>query len=182
MTITDALNHFCKEITGQKPILAPVAPEPWAEPHQCFGNVDKMVKKHGGNRCLGWHFQHKPFGSEPGIFLAAHHAIWKSPEGNLLDITPPAKYLLMDDGYIWFLLDPAARLLRPSGSKIEIPRPSHVWSPSQNPGVQTLVRALRRAEKADDAVQRASVRVANILRSVEAFPQKAEDVHWPISA
>lgn len=49
----------------------------------CYWNVDTMIRKHGGSMVLGW---------EVSIWRkshisAMHHAIWKSPTGELLDVT-----------------------------------------------------------------------------------------------
>ena len=82
MTTKEALDIFCKTINGDKPVLVPLDPRPWAKENRCFDNVGQMVEEFGGRDRPGWMFAHKPLGSEPGIFIAIHHCIWESHEGN----------------------------------------------------------------------------------------------------
>lgn len=49
----------------------------------CYWNVENKVKNFGGELVLGWLFL-----LWKGVCIEAiHHAIWKTPEGNLIDIT-----------------------------------------------------------------------------------------------
>lgn len=65
------------------PEFIPLIPEPYAKKEQCFVNVAEKVKRDGGSSHYGW-----------AIFQAdilcegERHAVWKSSEGNLVDITP----------------------------------------------------------------------------------------------
>ena len=120
MTVKEALDIFCKLINGEKPILVPLEPRPWAKLKKCFDNTDEMVARHGGRKCLGWLFQHRPFGNGPGVFLGVHHAVWEH-DGRLLDVTPPCEDTMLNGNAIWFLPDRSATQLRPAGSTIEIP-------------------------------------------------------------
>ena len=164
MTTKEALEQLCRGINGQKPILVPLDPRPWAKLKRCFDNVDLMIEKYGGRRCLGWLFQHRSFGNEPGVFLGVHHAVWEH-EGNLLDPTPPCENTMLNGkNMIYFLVDRSATQLRPAGSTTEIPRPNRVYSPSRNPGVQKLVTALRRQEMSDHVKRVEFARIASAAR------------------
>lgn len=66
-----------------EPEIVPIIPEPYAKYEQCFNNVAEKVKRDGGSVHYGW-----------AVFLSQiicegeRHAVWESPEGELLDITP----------------------------------------------------------------------------------------------
>lgn len=65
------------------PEFIPLIPEPYAKKEQCFVNVEKKVKLDGGSSHYGWAI------FQADIFCEGErHAVWKSPEGNLVDITP----------------------------------------------------------------------------------------------
>lgn len=50
----------------------------------CYWNVQREVYRSGGDIVFGWFIV-----EIPGIFFICwHHAIWRSPQGNLIDITP----------------------------------------------------------------------------------------------
>src|SRR6516165_9247279 len=54
-----------------------------AVPGYCLGNVEAAVSQFGGEIVLGWHV------ARNREFLSlCHHAVWKSPSGELVDITP----------------------------------------------------------------------------------------------
>jgi hypothetical protein len=156
MTTKQALDLFCREINGNKPILIRLAPRTWAREAHCFQNVHEMIARYGGRDRPGWIFSHRPFGGEPGIFVAAHHCVWESREGELLDVTPAAQGVLGFGNANWFLPDDAAQPVKPFG----IPRPSRFFTTSKNQGVLELLHRLRRVELADWVKLRALARSA----------------------
>src|SRR5690348_7368162 len=49
----------------------------------CYWNVDRLVRNFGGSMVVGW--QHAWW---PGrLAVSMHHAIWKKPDGSLIDVT-----------------------------------------------------------------------------------------------
>lgn len=59
--------------------------EPFGPEGQCYLNAQRKCLKDGGTVQLGWDIVH-----EPGLFLAAfHHAIWRAPDGTLVDLETP---------------------------------------------------------------------------------------------
>ena len=75
--------------------------EPTARPNYCFDNVEAKIARDGGTAQYGWLFVDLfPFSA-----TEAHvHCVWRSPVGELLDITPspPAETLAICEakGYI----------------------------------------------------------------------------------
>lgn len=66
-----------------EPEFVPVIIEPYAKMQQCFGNVEAKIKRDGGSSHYGWAVWQSDI-----ICEGERHAVWKSPEGNLVDITP----------------------------------------------------------------------------------------------
>jgi hypothetical protein len=59
--------------------------EPYGPEGQCYQNAQRKCLAAGGSVVLGWSIFH-----EPGVLLAAyHHAIWRSPDGQLIDLETP---------------------------------------------------------------------------------------------
>jgi hypothetical protein len=70
--------------TGTKPVYVPVRPVETGRINECLPTVDAYVAQHGGTRLLGWSLW-----EFPGLFVEAEfHAVWKSHEGDLVDVTP----------------------------------------------------------------------------------------------
>lgn len=66
-----------------KPFFIPVIPESYSIPGACFPTVEEKIKRHGGKMVLGWQLWETNLLAE-----AEFHAIWESPDGVLLDVTP----------------------------------------------------------------------------------------------
>ena len=83
--ITDKIIELCRRIVpGEVPQYVPVKAEEWSRPMECFTNVEQMVKRYGGQQVNGraiWQWSNV-------LVEAEAHAVWKSPEGQLIDITP----------------------------------------------------------------------------------------------
>lgn len=75
---------FCKNISAEQPVVLNVTPEPFSQISECFDNVATKVGKDGGEALYGWLIW-----DWPAVFTEAEfHAVWKSPEGIIQDITP----------------------------------------------------------------------------------------------
>lgn len=82
----DALALSTKINRAAKPVYVAVRPVPGAEINECFFNVQRYVTEHGGAVANGW-----AFWAWPKVYIEAeHHAVWQSPSGELIDITPKA--------------------------------------------------------------------------------------------
>lgn len=76
---------LCAEIaTGVEPEFILHEPSQDAVVRECFNNVAERVRRIGGDLVYGW-----AIWEWPGVFIEAeHHAVWRSPDGVLIDITP----------------------------------------------------------------------------------------------
>jgi hypothetical protein len=83
----------------EKPEFLSCQPTPNSEINECFPNVENQIKKVGGTCVLGWQIWKSTY-----LIEAEFHAVWQSPEGNLVDITPK-KYGI---NKILFIADPNA--------------------------------------------------------------------------
>ena len=84
------------------PVVVPVSPAPYAKVNGCFPAVKEKVNRDGGSMLLGWTLRKGSF-----LMSAEFHAVWKSPRGELLDVTP--KGTLMPDGR--YLINPVDNIL-----------------------------------------------------------------------
>ncbi len=69
---------------GHSPQFVDIHPASQAVYENCFTNVDAVVEQQGGERIDGWLIW-----EWRGILLEAiFHAVWRDPEGSLIDVTP----------------------------------------------------------------------------------------------
>jgi hypothetical protein len=99
-SIDDTTLAFCAAISAEAPLYVPVAPASHARPAYCFDNSAEQAARHGGEAAYGWAIWHWP----GRWFEAEHHAVWREPSGDLLDVTPQPG----DPSRILFLPDPQA--------------------------------------------------------------------------
>jgi hypothetical protein len=67
------------------PFYVEIKPELDAINGSCFINVKDKIAEYGGEEVLGWQFIEYTY-----MIEAEFHSIWRTPEGQLLDITPPS--------------------------------------------------------------------------------------------
>lgn len=71
---------------GVRPFFVPVRPDSQSELFQCFPNVERKVRVAGGAMIYGWGIS-----QVPKIHIEAQfHAVWQSPAGDFVDVTPEA--------------------------------------------------------------------------------------------
>lgn len=100
--ISDGVRQLCEKVLpGSAPQFVQIIPADGALPSECFPNVEQHVLKFGGRSVIGWQLW-----EWPGVFAEAEfHAVWESPNGTLVDITPKAD----GEGAILFIADPTRR-------------------------------------------------------------------------
>jgi len=83
--IGPAIRSLSRELVhGSKPVFVELRPVPGAAVKDCFRVVADKVVLDGGEIVCGWRFWEMP-----AVFVEAEfHAVWRRPEGDLLDITP----------------------------------------------------------------------------------------------
>lgn len=98
--IDTATLAFCATIAPAPPVYVPVRPAPEAKFIHCFENSEMQAAHQGGEAVYGWAIWHWP----GRWFEAEHHAVWRRPEGDLVDVTPQTG----DPERVLFLPDPSA--------------------------------------------------------------------------
>ncbi len=83
--VSDKIIELCNKVVPEaEPIYVPVKAAVWSRLHECFPNVQQMVREHGGQPINGW-----AIWQWANILVEAEaHSVWKSPEGQLIDVTP----------------------------------------------------------------------------------------------
>lgn len=88
---------FCATLSSIPPLYVPVRPVPEAKWIHCFDNSAGQAARAGGTAVYGWAVWHWP----GRWFEAEHHAVWRSAEGELVDVTPqtgePERVLFVED-------------------------------------------------------------------------------------
>lgn len=105
-TFKKHLDQFATEINGGHIGLIQIMQENWAKPLRCYNNVRNKIIQSGGMEVFGWTFLSKR--SKNGDYLIAqHHAVWGSPDRNIIDVTPylDEHYPLAMNGNLLFLMD-----------------------------------------------------------------------------
>lgn len=94
--ITPEILKLCSAVNpGQIPIFIPVLPDQYSQIDHCFFNVKDKCEREGGIIEYGW-----AIWEWPAVLIEAEfHAVWKKPDGNLIDISKRV------EGQILFLKD-----------------------------------------------------------------------------
>ena len=85
--ITDEVNLLLNKMSlSGTPVYVPCKHSPFSPQNECFPLVEARVNAEGGEQILGWQIWQGQL-----LVEAEFHAIWKSPRGELVDITPKAR-------------------------------------------------------------------------------------------
>lgn len=80
----EKVQKLLKKINSEcDPVYVPVIDESYAIPNECFPNVERKVTIDGGQIVYGWQIWKGEL-----ICEAEFHAVWRSSNGALIDITP----------------------------------------------------------------------------------------------
>jgi len=84
-TIDENVNALVRKLgLPGPPQFVPVQTTPTSIVADCFANVDTQVAGSGGAKVYGWKLW-----LFPDVWVAAEfHAVWRSPQGQLIDVTP----------------------------------------------------------------------------------------------
>lgn len=96
--ITPQIRELCQSISEYEPVYVVVKADLRSRINECFQNVEIYIKKYGGQRILG-----RSIWQRANVLIEAEaHAIWESPSGDMIDITPHVN----GEDSILFLVDP----------------------------------------------------------------------------
>ena len=83
--VTKNVRRLAQRIaSSHEPCFVPVLPAQNAKENECFENVSNVVSAEGGERVIGWAVWEWP----NTLIEAELHAVWKSPDMRLTDVTP----------------------------------------------------------------------------------------------
>lgn len=99
-------------VPGGSAIYLPVTPEPGAVVNECFPNVETKIERAGGQMLCGWQLWEWPH----VLVEAEFHAVWMSPAGDLVEITPKPQ----QESKILFVPDPKLRYQRLSKDNVRL--------------------------------------------------------------
>ena len=86
-TINEDVYRLRKKIgVSTEPVFVPVASRTGRKLGDCFADVARKISRDGGSIQHGWTVWESPGTLIEGEF----HAVWRSPDGSLLDVTPKA--------------------------------------------------------------------------------------------
>ena len=126
-TLKEHLDIIAATLSRHRVCVLAHRPEEWGLPTQCYENVRRKIEKDHGRDRYGWMFQYRQIAdiSGPGYIMAVHHAVWNSPEGHLIDVTPfhtdPKHQPLLQGGEVIFLFDEGATLVRTTNTRAPVP-------------------------------------------------------------
>ncbi|WP_375527399.1 hypothetical protein [Paenibacillus terreus] len=155
------VKRILKKINSKyEPIYIPVVSESYALLNECFPNVEKKVKLDGGSIVFGWQIWKTPL-----ICEAEFHGIWKSHDGNLLDITPKNPHVesilfIQDDNVLY------------NGAQIDNIRINNTDNPLVNDIIDIHKALFRIRNKGDRAfVYKSTLKgeEARVYRNLESF-------------
>jgi hypothetical protein len=144
------LEVFARTISREPLGLAFHRPEAWATPTRCFENVIRQAGQKGGGALFGWMFHYRVVEDipGPGYLIAVHHAVWRAPTGQLVDVTPlhddPKHQPISPGGDVLFLVDANAQPIAVSSTVG--PRPSRFYPLDADERLVAYVRRLQEAE------------------------------------
>lgn len=83
-SIDSYVRRFCENISpGEEPVFLSPNPQPWSRDRFCNRNIERMISLHAGEGVLGFRIWYV----EALYIEAERHAVWKTPEGTLVDIS-----------------------------------------------------------------------------------------------
>lgn len=86
--VTPKVQEFCREINADnEPIYLDVTPSEQDIVLDCFMNVKRRIAESGGSVQYGW----RVWEWANTLIEAEYHAVWRTPDSTLVDITPAPK-------------------------------------------------------------------------------------------
>jgi len=127
-------------VRGAEPVYLPVQPEADAIALECFPNVQAKVARDGGQMQCGWQLWEWPH----VLVEAEFHAVWVSPAGKMIDITPKPE----GETYILFVPDPRRRYEGLAIDNVRMPLRDDLLIKHFIQMSEAIVRVMNRGERA----------------------------------
>lgn len=144
----NAIESFGKSISSETFGLIYHRPEKESIATDCISNVIHHVQIYGGTAIYGWYFIHRESVKFGNYLIATHHAVWRAPNGNLIDITPFHEELkhqpLTLQGSILFQVNTNAKPIKQG--KFLIPRPSKFYPILKSEELKKYIKTLEEQE------------------------------------
>ncbi len=146
----EGIKVFAATISHQPLGLVYHRPEPWAKVLCCFDNAAEKIRREGrGMVRFGWTFHYRIAEGKGEYLFATHHAVWNTPEGWLVDVTPfhedPKHHPITKSGSVLFLVDDAARPV--VTDRVIAPLPLRYFALGDDRRLRDHVEELRREEE-----------------------------------
>lgn len=152
----------------EKPVFVTHRPEQYAQVNECFPAVEKMIAINQGAMCLGWQIWRTNL-----LVEAEFHAVWRSPQGELIDITPKPRKLQ----HILFLPMPRAKY---DGAQVDNVRLNITGNKVVDDFV-SVCEAIFKIENKGERAYQYGLRLVGMERERHAFLQELR-VHLEIMA
>ena len=157
---SESIQRFATEIGGEQLGLVHHRPEPWAQPSRCMENVLDKIERDDGGGVFGWTF-HLRFAEGLGHYLlATHHAVWHSPDGSLIDVTPfhadRRHHPITERSSVLFLIHRSATPVQ--RGQVNVPLPLKFFAVTETKEMRAYVSQMILAEekKCQDILEHAS--------------------------
>ncbi|MCC5091261.1 SEC-C domain-containing protein [Xanthomonas campestris] len=139
--ITRAVRRLADSVVrGAQPVYLSVHPEADAIVHECFPNVQAKIARDGGQMLCGWQLWEWPH----VLVEAEFHAVWISPAGEMIDITPKPE----GEARILFVPDPRRRYKGLAIDNVRMPLRDDLLIKHFIQMSEAIVRVMNRGERA----------------------------------
>jgi len=144
----NAIESFAKSISKETFGLVYYRPVKESIATNCITNVIHYVETYGGSVIYGWYFGHRESAQFGNYLIATHHAVWRAPDGILIDITPfheePKHQPLINQGSVIFQVDTNAKPIKQG--RLLIPRPLKYYAIGKSKELDEYMVTLRAEE------------------------------------
>lgn len=137
-----------ENVLNRRLVLVPYSPDEAARPTDCFNNVSAFSLKAQGCPETGWYYVCETFEDSTVYLREIHHAVWKYPDGRLVDITPYEEGItqpLRDGGLLLFQVDHQA-LPEILGPNLPLPLPNRYIAMSKNENLSVYLQKRQQME------------------------------------
>lgn len=164
--MNEALEEL-RRVIGATAEVVPVPVQPEGNANQCYYNVRTKVDRDGGSTQYGWTFNASTY-----LMFAIPHSVWRSPQSELIDLTPSSQ-VERTDRIATDVSDDGKRLFLPDDDAVlfggDFPRAKKAVALSASKTAKERLRRFRQEEwPYEDALRRKDY----------ALAQRILDIRW----